>query len=472
MTINNSARPENRIFEFRKVAVCLQFVDADGSQPRAAAISAESDDVFRSYQLDMLSHRFQKRPPMYSRRHSDPLPVVIHFPRSYTYTSEGRRESLISSRTEVHASAKLSFTHFYASGIRIWHLALTPGDDGYFTEYDLIRLIKLYHWRQESTDLHERIRFSIAGGDEALVNDFLDAHYAEPSLEKTELQAGTVAIDWEYFKDRFWGTDFLKRLDQAASGDKDACRAIHTLYDDDARKQVLKVLCGIVTGIFDFDRMDEEEMIDTLIPTWSTGTGFTHIHRGTMTTVGDGDEVFDRSWPVIGISPYPIILHSLLLHNDKVLDMARCGLDEVLLSENDGKIKPKNRRDALRAVETLVRVHYLPNVFQYDTERQLYSRSMKTRGSAEEWSAVRYRVKELHSRVAADDERKSQQANALLGVLVGGVSLMAIKPIISDMVNDLAFHFPGLSGLSWVIFLLVVIISACIGILWWKFWVK
>ncbi|RJQ09808.1 MAG: hypothetical protein C4551_03380 [Bacillota bacterium] len=84
-----------------------------------------------------------------------------------------------------------------------------------------------------------------------------------------------------------------------------------------------------MTGIFDFDQIDLEEAVDTLIPTFADATAFLRNHRCTLTCIAEEDRSMDECWEEVGISPYLLIPHAALLHNEAISEVANEVMDRA-----------------------------------------------------------------------------------------------------------------------------------------------
>jgi len=199
--LSQAPGPDNPTLNIAMAAVCLHFVENPAPSP--SPFVYPSGSVFQSMELDLLAYRFQDPPPFGSSIEQVPAPhsrqrrpILIEYPKQFTYHSEGRAEQLRIQAPLRRADLLVSSTRFAACGRRIWHLVITPRKGETFSEYDLIMLIHLYDGRTERTGLHERIRFRLDDADSTgcLVSE-LPRRLGLPlqANDDPELKCGTLA---------------------------------------------------------------------------------------------------------------------------------------------------------------------------------------------------------------------------------------------------------------------------------------
>ena len=460
-----------------EIAVALHFVERF-SEVHAQNDQAQANDgptVFTSMELDLLAYQFQTGcPPMKSGLPGNEATLAasasrllfIKIPDTFTYYSEGRRVPISISPKLIEAQVRLSWTHFRASSLRVWHCIITPAKNGSFDEYAILAQIHLYDGRAESTQLRSTIEFhldsrnaaTITGADN-LLESLKRKHLVpipgevQPPKEKHFI-AGTIQ-----YAPRVSGTsgqkegvlsssDLLENIQKVwqARRDKDkeknpALDALKKLYDDFEngrnRKpwEELRAFAGIVVGIFDFRRVDLEEMLDTLAPTFCDGHVFLQMNRCSLTACTPDDRVIQDSnvREQIGISPYLLLPHAAIIHNETMARLAELALDAVhgriesgrdalhlavfikkfrekfrllfarksgserdseegqVMTGSSAKLGSSSLEDLERELEEASRnlgELQLPNVFNYVTERTLFEKGMETRGFLDKRKAV------------------------------------------------------------------------------------
>ncbi|HEY9197783.1 MAG TPA: hypothetical protein VIR60_00365, partial [Gammaproteobacteria bacterium] len=397
-------------------------------------------------------------------------PIVIDFPAEFVYHSEGRAPRLVCPQPHRKADLLVSSTRFLACGTRIWHLVITPRPGETFNEYDLIKLIHLYDGRTERTGLKDSIRFRFGDtGTERIPAADLPRRLGLPLQPDAvpELKCGTlellIGIHGESGEaagenpclDVF---DTLRRArepDGAAAG-----RQLKTWMERDCReRRIIMAYCGIVTGIFDFDKIDDEEVLDTLEPTFAASSAFLRIHRRSLISIADDDRSMRECWNSVGISPYLILPHAALLYNETLVDSAECRLDAAL-NDPDAKLAALESAhiDADRHLNTL----YLPNVFNYITERSLFEAGGECRGSNARRSAVLAKLDQLKGHIDIVRERERNRGQVVIQVLLAVISVLQIKGIIAE-IFDWQKQNPGV----WLALSIVMLIL--VGAVWWSY---
>ncbi len=440
-------------------AMCLHFVEP--AAVNAAPSGYPDCPVLRSIELDLLSYSFQEAPPIGSQCETyHRTPVEILFPETIEYLSEGESVALACRRTVVPAAAVVTSTGFLQSGARVWHLVLSPAPGSHFTEFDLIKLIHLYDGRTEGTELYDKVRFrrpesaatNAAGLLRALCPD------AGP---KAALRSGTIEIITEGQRA---GNVALSELfsvvrEALEPGRTSSDRKLSTwLETATTQARVLKAYCGIVSGILDHENLDTAEILDTLTPTLPESQAFIRSHRGTLVVVAEADRLKDHCADNVGISPYYLIPHALALYNESLIAEADDATQKALSD-------PKSSRAALEAAHALADRNlnnlYLPNLFNYSTEQELYERMMRLRGSGVRRVAAVSRMQELSGVISAIWETRREHGQMLIAVLLALLSVIQIKDIVISMAGE------GKPVLGWSIFG-VVATGICVLIV--SFW--
>jgi hypothetical protein len=476
-THSSPPRSEDPVLALTEVGICLHYVEIcdDGGQRHAYPHGS----VMESMELDLLAYRFQDPPPFGSRTEGVPAapqlqrrphgrwPIVIEFPEAFVYHSEGRAPQLACAQPRREAEILVSSTRFLTCGLRIWHLVVTPRPGGTFSEFDLIKLIHLYDGRTERTGLRESIRFRLgdAGADSITAAD-LPRLLGLPLESGTlpELKCGTLEMligpqnggdaDNPYVT-VFDTLRSARESDGAAAG-----RQLKTwMQQDCVERRIIMAYCGIVTGIFDFDRIDDEEALDTLEPTFPGSSAFLRIHRRSLIAIADDDRSMRECWNSVGISPYLILPHAALLYNETLVDMAERTLDAAL-SDADARLDALETAhiEADRRLNTL----YLPNVFNYVTERSLFEAGGECRGSEAKRSAVLAKLDQLKGHIDIVRERERNRGQIVIQLLLAVISLLQIKGVIAEI-----FGWQEQNPGVWLALTAGIVILA--GVVWWSY---
>ncbi len=423
---------EKPILELRRCSVCLHLLEAESSSNEASQDGGyEYCPDFGSMELDLLSLAFQESTVCQSVSFGvSHEPVEIVFPDSLTYHTEGRAINLVTLETIQRATVSVSATRFPKSERTIWHIAITPRKGEYFSEFDVIKLIHLYDGRSEQTALKNRILFRKNDREEAQPAEKFFADLTGSGA--LSVRGGTIQICNE--DGVYRGFQYSEMLTLAHSAREDETgklqkELIELLKSDNDKKAVLLAYCGIVTGIFDFTEIDIEEALDTLEPTFADYSSFVRIHRATLVSISEDDRSLEACWDRLGASPYIVLPHAVLIHNEVMVEEAEWLL-EVSLSHRQTRNKGFNR---LRDKEINFHLadkklgQYLPNIFNYVTERELYSKGVEGRGLMDRLKSTQNKLEELRHRNESIWNFRRENGQRFIGMLLALVSMFEIK---------------------------------------------
>lgn len=477
---------EDPVLKLGRCSVCLHFLEEEGARSeRLADAPYHYCQDMSSMELDLLSFAFQRPPTCNSEcRTFGWERVEIHFPSAFVYNTEGRMIELICPSPVVSACVSVSQTRFVKSGRVIWHLAIRPDEESRFSEYDIIKLIHLYDGRAERTQLGERIQFRRAGrfskiGIEELLRD-LNGGFA------AKLQAGTVQIITD--GQTAGGRSHAALLNDAseARGDDAESDAKHaelmayfkTLGDREAADPdnpgaVMRAYCGIVTGIFDFREVDGEEALDTLEPTFADESTFLRIHRCTLVSIGDLDRALEACWNRVGASPYLLLPHAALLHNEAMVNEADERLDEALKAINRSRsIWKRNAAASLTGLESALHAadrklrFYLPNIFNYVTERELFSKGAAGRGLLDQREATEAKLVELRAVIESRWNIRRENGQMTIAMMLALVSFAEIKGTVFEEMDQRGITQP------WPIYIAAAALAIAAIFALWKLGVR
>lgn len=474
--------PDNPTLALTRAAVCLHYVEGPAEPTGTAAY--RNDSAFASMELDLLAYRFQHPAPFASdteaprtgpRPSGQSLhrrPIVIEYPDRFVYHSEGRTPALQVKNPLRRADLLASSTRFAACGRRIWHLVITPREGEAFSEYDLIMLIHLYDGRTERTGLDRKIRFRLDDDAAGCLAADLPRRLGLPlqANDEPELTCGTLQL---LIGDQIGDQDGVAAADSeprqnvfdvlrgAREPDgQDATQQLRTWMRADCpqRRQIM-AYCGIVTGIFDFDKIDDEEALDTLEPTFAASSSFLRIHRRTLINVADDDRAMRECWDTIGVSPYLILPHAALIYNETLVDRAERGITTALTSKKPGL---GSLEDAWFDADTHLNALYLPNVFNYVTERSLFDAGSECRGSNARRSAVQAKLDQLKSQIDIAREHQRKGGETVIQMLLAVISLLQVKSVIAEIFGWEQNH----TGVWLALAVGILLLTAAV---WWSY---
>jgi tetratricopeptide (TPR) repeat protein/GNAT superfamily N-acetyltransferase len=370
----------------QKAAVCVQFTSKDGANDGK---DSKLCNEFYSYETDLLSAHFQKRRPFESQFQEQigVLPITIHFPEKYNYLSEGRRHQRVSVRQEVSAKLHISRTRALNGNTSTWSVVISTANDGYFTELECIKLLNFFGSKQEDVQMIAAIGWSSATISKCLFTDFIAQLLSFSSQEPIEISSGILQTDTAYidFEDASiefeWSEFYLKLKHYNEHLELAGEEYERTYYNDVTFQAINNIFCGFALGIFDFERMDFDEVTDTLIPRKANENYLLLLNRGILLCACHDDDMFTATLDSIGISPYLLIPNMVLVNNEFTLNR----IDQAIEQVNEGheqknKIALSELRKVRSEIDHWLNDNYLPNIFQYPTEKDLYEFGTDHRG--------------------------------------------------------------------------------------------
>lgn len=463
---------EKPFLKMRHIAVSLHFLSSETGEESAFT----SCQDFRSFEMDILSHIYQSSPPLASRR-LKPMSVEIHFPESIIYETEG--EKIISAcgqrERKKKAMAYPSQTCF-KDGIRIDHLTLIPAPSSYFTEYDLIKLVKLYGGSEEKLadangNLDERvrldahIRFAVGLGDRTLDPD-LDRPAENiqilrrclfaggASTAEARVAAGTIEI---CASDRIFHRtvsasspgrrkmDFMTHIydivELIPQNKAEAIENIKKALRDKVQKELFSAFFSVIQGILN-KRADPSEIADVFEPTVNQVQGLLRIHKATLFHLLKEDQVLDTVREAIGINPYLIIPHAVLLHNEFLLTRS-----EAIIGAAEKEKKTKIIAKSINKVSKSLQAQFLPNVFHYRTEKEIFSKGIDSRGISSKYEHCLKRLEALKTRLTTIHEEKDAKTSWRLEIILLLLAIIQVSGILFD-VNKSGGLIVAISGLD------------------------
>lgn len=382
---------EETTFEFKSVSVTCHFIEEALSQ-KSVKDEKFTENVycpyFSSFERDLLNFQNQKNQPFSSVLVKSNQQAVLTFPKIYSYSSEGIKHTFLSERTELEVIVSISYSIIHLSNKRLWHLTISPAHGKVFTEYDVIKLSSLFGSSQEESTVKENIQLQINGKHSQKMNpsDFVK-FLAEIQDDKSLKSSGTGIVEID-------STEFRLNLE---SFFKIFTLQERTFFSDDDIKKVAKAVCGILLGIFDFNRMDEEEIFDTIQPIMPNELSLMVMCRGALFKISDNDEIMDTVRSSILISPYLLIPSTVLAYNEYLLTEAKQILTHSLAKKSKINLSGLDKNQA--EINRLINYIYLEGLFQYPTENLIVERGNIQRGLTFLKSNIETRLMELKAKI-------------------------------------------------------------------------
>lgn len=432
--------------KFSRFGMVLHFIlRAPDTVTELPPADSARPNPFASFEEDLLSYHYQPGRGhtgetdvrFFNRlvREDETLVVEYSAPDALQYQSEGEIKALDlpppdpqgerRRRFRIHASRTL----FPVSRYVVCHLALSPEPGAIVDEYDVVILSKLWQGG-EAWNAMEAIRFDL--GDELRNVDV--CALAKHVFAKQE--GAEKAPDTAWYPRA--GTVQLITDDPAPGVDWPAIwRSVLVLIDDEENEEELveridrgdplgrqlRALGGIVQGILDFKAIDAWELADVFKGPDVDSTALIGIHKGTLVCVMESDRSYEACADRIGVSPYLLFPQTALLHNEAVLDGVEEVADELEGTEEGKRDSIPRLSDALKQMRSRLE-WYLPDVFHYPSERELFETGEKTRGLSERREALVARADEIDARWKLAVEKRRSLSETVRNVLLAALSIV------------------------------------------------
>ena len=459
---------ENPRYKLHDAAVA-SFYNAEMAGDQS--IPESSCPEFNSYECDLMNYRHQRwedRP--FTNHHRLLLEnVVITFPASYHYSSEGSTFHRRTSRRSLKTDISVNSSYRRNEGAiplmsHLLHLVLRPAKEGqcFFSELDMLKFIVCFGFGSKQ----ENVRFDRILADEGLQIDTSQCESLSPELRKTygsfeELLAGTLGLE----RCEALGTGVSELELSAIDGPLD----FNTF--EEFRSDILsegplsndwnKTLCGLVLGIFDFERMNGPEIYDTIRPALDRKYAFAVLCRGHLVNVKMDLE--PERVETILMSPYLLIPGAALAFNEDVIVRNWEKLEEVSSKEDLFKkaISASQKKDAKRTrrrtflknellfndfynqsnmlaqciseVSDSLADDYFAGIFQYPSEKTLLLAGSEQRGLAARREDMIEKLENYKEKVATYREKYTDNVDSIQNILL---FILAVMQVITAIMRE------------------------------------
>jgi|GEM_PF-3724461 len=373
--------------EFHHCSVAMHFPFNAANEP------AESCKTFASFEQDLKSFWYQKNKTICSHVTDLQENTQITFPESINFISEGRKERILFKEKDslsCNISASITTIRKEYSVITI---IIQPAQDTFFNEFDLIRLCSLFGSKQEQAFPANSISFGNVPFKEFVINTIKKIYLKNNTkndtrnISESELYdsleniSGTVVLNIEEedsynnFFDLFHKLE-LKRADTI----KEAEEVFGSSNNKDNR-----LLCAFLLGIFDFNRLNKEEISDTLIPVNTGKDSLMFVNRGCLLVLRRNDDIYFNLKKSIGINPYYILPFIVVTYNEFLIFKAEKSLQNL-----NRLTRKKQEKAILQARKYLLDI--VDGVFEYLSEKKLLEYVENERHSKQMQSSVNQKI--------------------------------------------------------------------------------
>lgn len=438
---------EKPSFKFEKATVTIHFMENDVATKEIAHCN-----YFSSFERDLFNFQNQKNQPIGSAMVCSEVPVTLSFPQNYKYSSEGVSYRMCTERTLVPAYLGLSYSQIYGSGKRIWHLTVKPEANAYFTEYDIIKMVSFFGSSQEENTLTSRIKIIMNNHPYSLEEVIIKLGNNRSKTKLSCLGTGIIQID----------TLPLVKSSPGATDD------FYGLFLNSNRgkiknniKPFAQIICGIVLGIFDFVRMDDDEIYDTIQPVKNDENSMVILCRGNMLNISSGNEIMETVSNNIMVSPYLLIPSLVLAFNDYILSEAKALVDRSLVIS--GKQSFKDLEKNMKKINKSLNHSYLDDLFHYSSENKIITIGIQQRGLSYLKTNIQERIKELSDIIISKRNNFSLITDSITALLLLQITLWQFFRSLPEILKLPNQNLMMLGGLS------MVVISIFIPIIYRKF---
>jgi len=429
ITLTSIAQLEKPQIRMKKAAVCVQFTLVN-EEPQS---NREICPAFYSYETDLLSSHFQKRRPFQSEYQEQigVLDIQIHFPKQYTYLSEGKRHLRISERAVIDAQMHVNRTYSLSGNTSTWSIVISNDVNDSFSELECIKLINFFGSKQEDVHMIDEIQWSTSSIAKCTFAPFIGQLLSIQNIQDVDILSGilqtdtahidfvdpSITFDWsEFYLD-------LKRYHERKELSEQQYEREY--YNNPVFQSINNIFCGFALGIFDFERMDFDEVSDTLIPLKANENYLLLLNRGILLCACHDDDMFSASLESIGMSPYLLIPNMVLVNNEFTLNRIDNAIEKLNTSKDKrGQIPLNDLRDTRADIDHWLDDNYLPNIFQYPSEKELYEFGSAHRGLLIYKANLENNIQtldDLKDELIANRQENSDLMMTLLLTLLSGV---------------------------------------------------
>jgi len=368
--------------------------------------------------------------------------LEILFPMILEYEAEDEvKELLVHGPDDDRRSRRRACTlkagrTVFRDGTAVLHLVFNPDladpERGALNEWDVLKLVKLWEGGEAIDDpdspsyLRRCLRFSTRDGSVTRTIDALAQDIFQTSTTLTPRMGTVQLLTEDEESDTDWDTFFSSVSDLAVGKP-----------GNPALEGQIKAVAGLLQGVLDFPYVDTAELEDVFKPIRVLEDSLIGVHKGTMLQLSLDDRPFRSAVTKIGISPYLILPHAVLLYNHYQLEHA----GEEARSVDDHNIPGDQLESAARAMRLALLGKFLPNVFHYPLETYLYDSGMESRRARDLKESLERTLAEVDSRLKL--QREEHQKHLETGLLVFGLIFAGLQLVlVFDTVNRWTGWFP------------------------------
>lgn len=457
---------EHPVFKLHDAAVAAYF-DSGEEDPYLEA--ADSCPVFNSYECDLMNYRHQKWEDRPFTNHHRMLMegVCVTFPASYHYSSEGSTFHRRTSRRQIYVDISINSSYKRASSStpsmrNLTHLVIRPSKkrNEFFYELDLLKLIVCFGFGSKQ----ENVAFDKMLADEGLVIDTVQCddipnrlrkHFAsfedliKEALNLTECRATGTGVSELELSALEGPTNFHTMEEFRAD----------ILSDGPTNNDWNKTLCGIVLGIFDFERMNGPEIYDTIRPILDRKYAFALLCRGHLVNVKMDLE--PERVETILMSPYLLIPGAALAFNEDIIVrnweiMNRISQEELSFKQTLSGSNIKTRHEQSKKIKNEIFFfdfyaqsnhiahvvgdvsnsltdEYMEDIFQYSSEQIILQEGSVQRGLTARKEDIMEKLSNYKEKVIVYRDKYTDNMDTIQNILL---FILAVMQVVTAVMHD------------------------------------
>lgn len=377
---------------------------------------------FNSYECDLMNYTNQKNRPFKTKFVKLLKNVEIQMPAFYCYTSEGITNYRLSLNTELKADISISMSIAADKDIHpIAHVTILPCEDEKFNNLDYIKLITNFGSKQEQYQASSQILFKYSGKYltyEELLRSILKMDVADKieivgeGASQFDIKGIEPFEDGEYEKGDFDVEDFFTTRFEPEGEIKNSL--------------VNRMLCGLILGIFDYDRMNEAEIEDTIRPIVKASDSFFVACRGHIFKIEVAENAVSDEYAKILISPYLLVPSTTLAFNG--LALLEC--ERLIKDATQHRFSP-NLISIIQRAEVVLSVEYIEDIFQYNSEIEIIREGKRQR-------CMDIRYSKLNRQIEIIKKRTHKSSDI---IMEGLLAILAIFGVIEVFAKGLEWNF-------------------------------
>lgn len=370
----------------------------------------ETCNDFNSFECDLMNYMNQIERPFKTKfvKLYKNIPIVM--PSFYCYTSEGITHyfrTLPREELTVDISISLACPNHPETN-PIANLSIKPSS-GLFSDYDYIRITTGFGSRQEGYKSNSAIMFLLEG-------QYLT--FKELIKVTLELDSCSQVIDIHE------GVSQLN-INKISPYNTEETFPTSKFFDSFKADSVItvdsfnKVVCGLILGIFDHNRMNSAEVEDTIRPIVNCSDSIIVVNRGHIFKIEDISEEDNRSLQRVLISPYILTPSILLAFNGLALKESDAYIQQI-----QGKSFNFFIGTMVSKCENILDQKYKQNIFQYQSEQSIFKEGCIQRSMDERYNQ-QYRRLDIYK------TRIQKLSDIIVELILGLLAIFGLAEVLS-----------------------------------------